>query len=593
MLVNDCIYVMSGRDQTLARSTYLIGMLNLSAAIPTESRTWSWSPWPNALRKHVYGKTVLLDNRFVVSVGGTLNNLYIDKITYFDTLQDKNHDVWSTLQSTWDIPTVDFGPKGRIYFAMVPYHDGLLVIGGRSNDGQTATILQTGDRGDIVRFSANSTAAPLLGCGEGSFRNSSTNKCEFCPRGSFARRLGSNYSEPCVPCPEGYYGPSVGALSALACLPCADGTYNAERGAVECLPCGTHDRCPLGSVTQNVSNLIDASSVSEQIPLVEVNQRTEDILDAQMFLGMAFAIVVCLCTTYLYFNGRRRNYSPETRFPDLDFLVQKDYTREEPTRIGVIFSMLACLSMVTWALYVGLPVYFNNTVKSESLIPRILVAQQIASEYEFMVTLVNFQGTCVKPGSLDQCAEGISVDFASLNVDVTATVALSCGSPGPNLCMAVWTCSRCSVLPGGVDVLVSFDGSGSFADSLLWQLSASSGVPEQPSVTGGEVFPNSVAYRFRGLVPTVVQISLLESIFTDNINELQDVGYLGVFIDKTLGSEVNNANFHDVNGVRFGFHLDLSVDFALAIILNQKQSVFVLASAIAGANTITNTYYLF
>jgi hypothetical protein len=300
---------------------------------------------------------------------------------------------------------------------------------------------------------------------------------------------------------------------------------------------------------------------------------------ASLLVSLVFIFVYKLeaCRRRIPFTGLdlvfNSHHQPWTRVAPKHIksreLWREFYIESWPTLLGGWCSALFFFFTVTNALFLMLPFQFGNIAESRSLLPAAAIDPFIRSSYRTDLTLlVNFviygqncQAVLSPVNVWGSCDSSINITLASMRPDVANSKFAQCKfDPTTSTCFMQVVCLGCQILSDSSAVRFTMSQTLSFAESIAWNLTTTSGIQSFGSnyAVGGQISQllsqiNAPTGKiFRGSTASLVSVDLYPTSYTPSVYSLTPgTGYMVQFAQQSAGSTTTPSLFSISQGLRF------------------------------------------
>lgn len=187
----------------------------------------------------------------------------------------------------------------------------------------------------------------------------------------------------------------TGASNLFSCEPCAYGFFNNKLGATYCKFCPATYSCPLGCDFPAATDVVPENSNYQ--PLAYVVKKSSETSDtASLIWILCFSFIVIVIFLSLALRSIRNNLSvidlfTKNHLKELDTPIM--YTANQ---IGVIFSLVFIFIAMAFILTGALSYVCTNVKETKSLIPLVLVEENvISSSLQAVATFYQYDDNCV------------------------------------------------------------------------------------------------------------------------------------------------------------------------------------------------------
>jgi len=341
-------------------------------------------------------------------------------------------------------------------------------------------------------------------------------------------------------------------------------------------------------------------------------------------LGLGFAMLVIIAVILILM---RKNPTLRKVLTQMDLfkaqhsarpkIDSKDKTKT--AEVAVIQStfaggFFAVMYLIAATLLVGvLTVTFimDNVIEQRSLMPVALINEDRTTRADFYayIKLDGYRPECVQPGTLNTCADGITVNwpgFESGTVDDNPGVVESwCtesfaemmtvdGDKAPQ-CALEFRCPNCTLSKATSKLNAQFGSytstKNAYALAVHYKLQMTSGVPSGDSMIEGTIVPgtseiNGTKVKGSGLFRGIARSGECEAAITptqydNNVNSTSGVGYHVSQLGSTPPFTVPAVWFHFENGIQFTFSLNKAPSFLQINLINKQTAPQFLSQVLA------------
>jgi len=575
-----------------------------TGALTTADLVWTKHPsLPSARTGHA---AALLSGRIYVSAGSSYEVALEDLWAY--SLSAHTWTAVPLAASSWA------RPRGQVGHSMSAFGNTLTIVGGSSTE-----FLNLHSPLFVLQESWQFRAGPACPVGNASFTVNGV-ACTQCTPGTIASLRscvpcspGTYWSSEgvCSPCRPGFAGRLAGASSFALCIPCRNGTYSDEAGAASCKPCPADRYCPIGSATSGMSlaSLLSPPDFEQSQP-VSFQSRASEVADktARLTYLLIIGLAVCgLIYLLVLLVPKLMEW-----IAHIDILYQFNHLQipnkpmvRRPTPQGGLCTLVAVVMVVYLLVTLSLPYADDNTIETRSLVPNVSVKETIHVDIVASAKANGYQGACVashvsppgEPWRSDAprpCAPGITVSLqdnahwkgaanATLTCAQVADTTLRAGNvSAAGACLVTWTCSRCVGVVASEALTFSWLEVNSFASSLDWSLSTSSGYPDQWSTLSGSLSTADDRFLRGTSSASVVKVKMTPTLFVETGTQETETGYHLNFDSRTLGADVAAEAFYSSNGVLLQYQTELQLS-TMSVVRTTKQTIIQFLGSLLGS----------
>lgn len=392
--------------------------------------------------------------------------------------------------------------------------------------------------------------------------------CPLCAAGRYSSFFGATQ---CTLCAPGFYSGLQGAASPVSCVACETGTYNNVTGASACLVCPAGANCPAATITPTFGALSSLAINGQPQPLQSLTEERLEKQNNVLYgalgnIGLAI-LVICVIIkinheeTLKDFDMYPREHRP--------LCQEHRIMKEWKTSLGGMFSVCGIIFVLYFIVIQSLD-WLDAVRETRSLIPNLSAPPNLITSAEFTIALSfqNYGDNCVDPsspinpvtGRKERCVRAISASTTALTVGSTELACIydTTSQPVP-VCNVSFVCHACNLTQAVGSVGFSLDQSLSYATSIVWNFTTSTGVPPDQVSFYQSTISSDPGRSFRGATPTVVNLQITRTLFEDRTGADPDgSGYQIEFLTNVTGSQVSAALFQYARSVGFQFSLQRS-----------------------------------
>lgn len=328
--------------------------------------------------------------------------------------------------------------------------------------------------------------------------------CSRCPEGSYS----DGSTSICSLCPKGTYSSIPAAVTLFQCQICPGGFYNPYLGASKCLTCLANNICTAGSITPSKSSLQSYNSSQPVAYSLNISEILASYLDISMYSlisGISIIFLLLIKSKHL---------------PSLDIYAEShNYQSKVPmiykkTLIGAYFSTIFCIVVTRLIISEVTNFNYENISETKRLVSYVSIKQE-EIHYETNMTI-----TCKFFGYGDQCVynETCSNDFSIIPNNLAFSYASYNCVKEDTACVIRYSCNDCKIHVGG-SISFKLKEGKSYASSFLVTIETTSSIPGMNSSISQMFYPEDTDAVFRGINPSVLEASMIASLFLSDYSE--------------------------------------------------------------------------
>lgn len=343
-------------------------------------------------------------------------------------------------------------------------------------------------------------------CSPGTYH--SQNRCERCPKGTYAEEFGNKI---CTKCKAGSYNNALAATTRRQCYPCPHGYFNMYEGASDCLQCSSLEYCPVGTRSPGKYSMIE-TTISIQPTIYKQNFDNSTKTNFQIYSSIAWTLLI------LGFLFSR--YKNNIKFFDLyvenhDYDISQSVIRRQ-TMIGGIFTLFFFAAAFILIGSSIIQYFWDNVNEIKTLQPLVVLEEEVDHFYTDLtvkVLLIKYSESCVAQSN--KCVDKVFIEKKNIGKGLESIESTFCEKDIEDTCTITYICENCW-FKSGPELQVELQEDYSFAAGVFLNITTSSSIPESVSsiyvgilADKGKVFigPKSSSFYFT-LTPSYFTSSL-------------------------------------------------------------------------------------
>eukprot|EP00736_Rhodelphis_marinus_P000824 Rmarinus@m.23452 len=430
--------------------------------------------------------------------------------------------------------------------------------------------------------------------------------CPLCMKGTYSQHDGSL---ECSPCPPGYKS-SPGSTTWMSCTPCGRG--NTFDDLLECVTCDVPTECPAAWAGDLRDSPVDFAFYQRAVggEVVEVQPKglegqREEIAKAILYIFNACLLLSVVLAIAMFAIGAsewgRALLARADSYAAVHLAHNDRLLRSTPTALGGFFSVqyLVLCGMVLALTIV--PSLVKNQYEVRTKEPRSMVAlhrngHTSQSTYTTVLSYLSSvdcscqESTCagtIHSEHIDEgwlpCNDGVHLSTSGIKGDVDMTCRYV-----SKICQIRVHCDTCTFSLRLAEIGLLLDYPFATTDAFLFEFNATSGYPGQESAVAASVVTADLGVVFRGETPTVATIGVTETLFEDNVDDVEETGILISLLGIESGEELSTLTYTQQHSLSFSINMHINGNavkisrYRITTVLTVFSYTFSVISAFSG-----------